>query len=172
MGNARSLTNKIDELTTVTHSQHEYRECGLLCFTEIWLTGSMPDCLIELDGFTLVRADRGQQSSKKKGGGLTIFVNSEWCNPGHVTVILNICTSDIELMAVGLRPYYLQHRCCCLHPSISDCSKILWCLLLYYSKITDTTPQCFLDNQWGLQPFPYLKYSPSSQSMCNANKEE
>ncbi len=36
--------------------------------------------LLEVTGFTLVRADRGKQSGKKRGGGLAVFVNSKWGN--------------------------------------------------------------------------------------------
>lgn len=31
--------------------------------------------------FTLVRVGRGKQSGKKRGGGLPVFVNSNWCGP-------------------------------------------------------------------------------------------
>lgn len=87
-------------------------ECSLLCFTETWLIRYIPDCLVELDGFTLVRAFRGQQSSrkKKKKGGLAVFVNSKWCNPGYVMVNEMICTPDIQLLAIGPRPYYLPRE--------------------------------------------------------------
>lgn len=26
------------------------------------------------------------KSGKRKGGGLAVFVNDRWCNPGHVTI--------------------------------------------------------------------------------------
>lgn len=63
-----------------------------------------------IPGFTLVRTDRGTQSGRRKGGGLAIFVNSKWCNTKHVTVGERICTRDIELLALGLRPYYLPRE--------------------------------------------------------------
>lgn len=63
-----------------------------------------------IPGFTLVRADRGTQSGRRKGGGLAVFVNSKWCNTKHVTVGERICTRDIELLTVGLRPYYLPRE--------------------------------------------------------------
>lgn len=40
------------------------------------------------------------------GGGLVLFINNKWCNPGHATVKEQICNKDIELLAVSLRPYY------------------------------------------------------------------
>lgn len=39
--------------------------------------------------------------------GLAVFVNSKWCNLGHVTTEVITCTRDVKLLAVGLRPYYL-----------------------------------------------------------------
>lgn len=104
MGNVRSLGNKTDELSALINSQHAYRECSLLCFTETWLNGNIPD------RWRSPGSRWGKQSSKKRGGGLAIFINSKWCNPGHVTVKECICTPDTELMAVGLRPYYLPQE--------------------------------------------------------------
>ncbi len=58
---------------------------SLVCFTETWLNGNIPDSLLELVGFTLVRADSGKKIGKKRGGGLAVFVNCKWYDPGHVT---------------------------------------------------------------------------------------
>ena len=110
MGNVRSLPNKTDKLSALITGQREYRECSVLCLTETWLNGKIPDCSVELAGFTLVRADRDKQSGKKSGGGLAVFVNSKWCNPGHVTTKEITCSPDVELLAVGLRPYYLPRE--------------------------------------------------------------
>lgn len=35
MGNVRSITNKTDELGALTRTQREYRECNIMCFTEM-----------------------------------------------------------------------------------------------------------------------------------------
>ena len=47
------------------------------------------------------------ESGKRKGGGLAVFVNDSWCNSGHITVKEQVCSKDIELLAVSMRPYYL-----------------------------------------------------------------
>ncbi|TWW60918.1 hypothetical protein D4764_05G0010080 [Takifugu flavidus] len=61
MGNVNSLANKIDELAALGN-QRIYR-------------------------FTAVRADRDTKAcGKSKGGGLIIYTNNRWCNPGHVSV--------------------------------------------------------------------------------------
>ncbi|KAI3351114.1 hypothetical protein L3Q82_005679 [Scortum barcoo] len=110
MGNVRPLPNKMDELAALTRHQREYRECSLLLFTETWLTALTPDTAAELDGFTLLRADRSKESGKRKGGGLAVLVNDRWCNPGHITVKEQHCCKDIELLAVSMRPYYLPRE--------------------------------------------------------------
>ena len=111
MGNVNSLANKTDELAALVMNVKLYRECSLLCLTETWLTSNIPDLNVELPGFTTVRADRDLKlSGKRKGGGLALYVNIRWCNPGHVTVKETICCPDIEVLAVSLRPYYMPRE--------------------------------------------------------------
>ena len=115
MGNVRSLANKTDELEMLTRSQREYRQCSLMCFTETWLHENIPDCSVSVHGFKTLRADRSQQlSGKLRGGGIAVLVNQRWCHPGHVTIKEKICTRDIELLAVSLRPYYLPREFTCV----------------------------------------------------------
>ena len=86
MGNVRSLPNKMDEIAALTRHERQYRESSFLVFTETWLTELTPDTNATLDGFHLLRADRTRESGKRKGGGLAMFVNDRWCNPGHTTI--------------------------------------------------------------------------------------
>ncbi|CAJ1081508.1 uncharacterized protein LOC121656906 [Xyrichtys novacula] len=110
-GNVRSLANKVDELEALTRTQREYRESSIMCFTETWLHEQIPDSNVTIPGFQTVRADRDTAATgKKKGGGVAVLVNNRWCHPGHVTVKERICSPDIELVAVGLRPYYLPRE--------------------------------------------------------------
>ena len=111
MGNVNSLPNKIDELAALVKNVKTYRECSLLCFSETWLTTSIPDANMELPGFSTVRSDRDTNAcGKQKGGGLAIYVNTRWCNPGHMNIKISICCRDIKLLAVSLRPYYLPRE--------------------------------------------------------------
>lgn len=106
-----SLVNKTDELSALVKNVRIYRESSLLCFFESWLTASISDANVNLPGFTTFRADRDTKASgKRKGGGLVLFTNNRWCNPGHVTVKTIICSKDIELLAVSLRPYYMPRE--------------------------------------------------------------
>ncbi len=100
MGNVNSLPNKIDGLAAPVRYIKTYRECSLLCFSETWLTTSIPDANVELPGFSTVRSDRDTKAcGKRKGGGLAVYVNTRWCNPGHVYIKISICCRDIEQFA-------------------------------------------------------------------------
>ena len=100
----------MDELAALTRHQREFRESSIMLFTETWLTELTPDTNATLDGFHLLRADRSKESGKRKGGGLAVFVNDRWCKPGHITVKEKLCSKDIELLAVSMRPYYLPRE--------------------------------------------------------------
>ncbi|KAK0146666.1 hypothetical protein N1851_014005 [Merluccius polli] len=63
-----SLRNKVDELRACSQYLSDYRQSCLICLTESWLTEADPDSSIDLEGFTLVRMDRNQNSGKKRGG--------------------------------------------------------------------------------------------------------
>ena len=42
--------------------------------------------------------------------GLAVFVNERWCGSAHVHVKQQICSPDVELLAVSLRLYYLPRE--------------------------------------------------------------
>lgn len=68
--NVRSLLNKMKELAGLTRLQREYREYRLMHFAETWLNDIIPDWLVQLNRFHLVRAERNtRESCKKKGRG-------------------------------------------------------------------------------------------------------
>ncbi|XP_016522199.1 uncharacterized protein LOC107834813 [Poecilia formosa] len=111
VGNMRSLANKANELTALVRTQEDYRVCSIFCFTETWLHALVPDKTVEIPGYSLVWEDRDfSKSGKKKGGGIALSLSQRWCNPGHINVKEKICTPDIEVLAVGLSPYYLPRE--------------------------------------------------------------
>ena len=80
MANLRSISNKIDEIRGSARYICDFRESSLLCFTETWLTPSIPSDAIDIDGFQLIRLDRSQTTTQKsKGGGVCIYMNENWC---------------------------------------------------------------------------------------------
>ena len=110
-GNVRSIVNKEDELSANIRFLHEYRESGLICLVETWLKEEHPDpCL---NGFTTVRHDRTQDSEKEHGGGLLTLVNNKWCK--NICIKSQHCDKNIEILALGLRPFYLPREFASIH---------------------------------------------------------
>lgn len=68
----------------------------------------MPDSLVELEGFSCVRADRMDSSMKSRGGGICVYVNNNWCN--QVTVRGTICDPNLEVLCLSMRPFYLPRE--------------------------------------------------------------
>lgn len=106
--NPRSLRNKLDELRTQVGVCYEYRESGLMVFTETWLSNDVPDSLMQIDGFSHVRLDRDENSGKKRGGGVCVYINDSWCR--NFAIRDSICNPDLELLCITLRPYYLPRE--------------------------------------------------------------
>lgn len=106
---AESVWNKVDELRASVQYLLDYRQSCLICLSETWLNDRDPESAIDLEGFSVVQADRNVKSEKSKGGGVCMFKNKQ-CNPSQVTIRNKLCTKDIELLAVNLRPCYLPHE--------------------------------------------------------------
>ncbi len=66
LANLRSLANKSDELQLLTRTNKDFLNSAVLCFTETWLNGAIPDSALHLSGFQLFRADRVTESSGKR----------------------------------------------------------------------------------------------------------
>lgn len=61
---------------------------------------NIPDSCVDVPGFTNVQADRDTKTSgKKKGGGVIPDM-----------LLLKRGLADVELLAVGLRPYYVPRE--------------------------------------------------------------
>lgn len=107
--NAQSLRRKTDELAANLRFLHEYREACVLAITETWLDENIPSSDVEPSGYSVFRMDRDPDiTGKFRGGGVCLLVRDEWC--GSVLVRERLCTSDIELLCVSLRPYYLPRE--------------------------------------------------------------
>ena len=106
--NARSLRKKLDELRIQTGTSCEYRESGLLVFTETWFNEDVPDSLTQIEGLTLIRSDRNANSGKLTGGGIGVYIRDSWCR--NVAVRDKICNPDLELLCITLRPHYIPRE--------------------------------------------------------------
>ncbi|KAL1261160.1 hypothetical protein QQF64_008987 [Cirrhinus molitorella] len=108
LGNVRSLRTKMDELRVNARSCFEYRDSSLLVFTETWLHKDIPSSCVEIEGFSLIRADRGESSGKDRGGGVCVYVSNRWCT--QYTVKETCCNPDVEYLCLSLRPFYLPRE--------------------------------------------------------------
>lgn len=110
LANVQSLRNKVDEVQAHVRFLEEYRDVCILAFTETWLKEHVSQDVMEIDGFGApFRLDRDPTvTGKSLGGGLCLYINKRWCS----TVIIreSLCTPDIELLAVSLRPFYLSRE--------------------------------------------------------------
>ncbi|GFS20055.1 endonuclease domain of the non-LTR retrotransposon LINE-1 [Elysia marginata] len=110
IGNARSRNNKVDELRACTNYLNECRCASLLCFSETWFQESASDSSFDIDNFCLKRSDRTKASNKSRGGGTFLYINEKWCHPNNVHVKQQLCTPDLEMLTVVLRPFYLPRE--------------------------------------------------------------
>ena len=102
--NARSLFHKIEDIFS------NFCFCDIVVITETWLNSSIPSSAISVDGFSVIRQDR-YENSLKKGGGICIYVNNEFT----YEKLENRCvaTSDYEMLGIKLKiqnikPFYIM----------------------------------------------------------------
>ncbi|KAK0140101.1 hypothetical protein N1851_022987 [Merluccius polli] len=107
LANVRSLANKMDEMrlrvaTKTTNS------CAFL-LTESWLTASIPDASIEIQGYTIHRQDRNKESTgKSRSGGVVIYLNNNWTSDSKL--VSSHCSQDLEYITVKCRPFHLARE--------------------------------------------------------------
>ena len=75
--NARSIWNKIDLIRNTFINKN----VDIITFSETWLTSKMPNEMIDIEGYTIVRNDRNWHEDQitqitKKGGG--VYLYSRW----------------------------------------------------------------------------------------------
>ena len=110
LSNVQSIRNKTDELEAYVRFERDYRETCLLAFTETWLGATDFNHNYCITGFgEPVRMDRSPIiTNKESGGGVCFYVNERYCNT--VVIREKICTPDIELLSISLRPFYLPRE--------------------------------------------------------------
>ena len=79
-----------------------------MCFTETWLREDIDDGCVNIDGFSLIRSDMTKDSGKQRGGSVCMYINDRWAN--NWTVKKKLCPPNIELLTVGVRPFYLPRE--------------------------------------------------------------
>lgn len=93
--NIRSLYSKFNEFVAIIDKIQPL----VICLWETWLTANLPDDWVAIDDYTLIRLDR---CSKRKGGGVCIYVKNKYqCNSVKYNH-LNSSNSDVELLGVEI----------------------------------------------------------------------
>ena len=95
-----------------------------MAFCETWLDSTRPDDDIILDGFTLYRSEKTMESGKTRGRGLCIYINNRWCSNVKIHTTLCLCSPNLELLTLSVRPFYLPREfsnivLCCVYVSPS-----------------------------------------------------
>jgi len=125
--NARSLVNKIMELELLVRSEN----IDIIGITETWLNSNILDSEMSIEGYTLVRKDRG---GNRRGGGVAFYIRNEinivCCDdlfdiefPESLFCSV-ICGKDKTVMVVCYRP----------SNSLSENDKALYALINRASK--------------------------------------
>ncbi len=98
--NLRSLPNKTYKLLLLSRTNKDFSNSAALYFTETWLNGDIPDSVLHLANFQLIRADRDAESTWKSHGGGTCFYINE------------MCCSDLETLFINCKPFYSPWEFC------------------------------------------------------------
>jgi hypothetical protein len=88
--NVRSLLNKYDEVFAVI----KQLDSDVVVLTETWLHDRIPDCSLQLDGYTFQRFDR---CDSRKGGGILVY-SSNHLGPVKVINYSHVEKSEIALL--------------------------------------------------------------------------
>ncbi len=111
LANLRALPNKTDKLILLSRTNKDFSNSAALCFTETWLNDAIPDSVLHLPNFQLIRADRDAESTgKSRGGGTCFYINERWCT--DVTVLKKMCCSDLETLFINCKPFYSPREFC------------------------------------------------------------
>ncbi len=111
LANLHSLPNKMDELLLLSRTNKDFSNSAALCFTETWLNGDIPDSVLHLPNFQLIRADRDAESTGKScGRGTCLYISERWCT--DVTVLKKMCCSDLETLFINCKPFYSPREFC------------------------------------------------------------
>ena len=106
--NNRSITQKLDELELNIATNSYVRNSSVMIISETCLHQLIPDEAVQLAGHTSYRQDKNEYSSKKRGGGLCMYVNNNWCTNSRI--IANHCSPDLEALSILCRPFYLPRE--------------------------------------------------------------
>ncbi len=101
----------MDKFLLLFRTNKDFSNSAALCFTETWLNDAIPDSVLHLPIFQLIRADRDAESmGKLRGGGMCFYINERWCT--DVTVLKKMCCSDLKTLFFNCKPFYSPREIC------------------------------------------------------------
>lgn len=138
LSNVMSLSPKIDEV------RHEAQNANydLICITESWLQNHIPDSVVSIDGFNLVRLDRKELTH----GGVCLFVKESI----SFSIIQDLQDENLEVLWLDLRPNRLPRGISNIviaviyHPPKANNSSMLNYLTTCLSEIESRFNNCGL----------------------------
>ena len=128
--NPRSIVSKINELDEII----KLNNISLICITESWLTGNIPESCVTLEGFTTDRSDR----EGRKGGGICAWIKTDTTSS---EVSRHLC-DDYESLWLRARPARLPRAL--LIRVIYLKTKTYWkAYSQYYWQLSSKTSRCW-----------------------------
>ncbi|XP_059425197.1 pyruvate dehydrogenase E1 component subunit beta, mitochondrial-like isoform X4 [Carassius carassius] len=94
---------------------------------ETWLIDAIPDCALHLPDFPLLEQIATQNHQGNRGGGTCFYINERRCT--DVTVLKKMCCSDLEVLFVNSKLFYLPQE---FHSFILEITS-RWCLIPTWS---------------------------------------
>ena len=122
--NIRSIIKKIDQIKTLLFNS----TIDILSISETWLKPHLNTKLVNLQGFETYRLDRrAHAQSKKRGGGLLLYVNNKHSSNCESLEDLNVSNENIEAQWILIhRPHCKNVVFCNLyHPPNGDLAKAI-----------------------------------------------
>ena len=90
--NAQSIVTKIDYLTVSLNTHN----VDIACITESWLSSSVPDSAVNINGYTIVRND----CNLNIGGGVCLYIKGSL----SYKVWADLNDNEIESLWISIRP--------------------------------------------------------------------
>ena len=69
-----------------------------MCFSKTGLSENVADSHVNIEGFSIFRADKTNDSEKMKGGSLCVFLKEQWCHPNNITIRHKSCSQNAEIL--------------------------------------------------------------------------
>ena len=132
-------------------------EVEMLFFTETWLHSKIPDSMVNVDGFSILRSDR----QYSKGGGVALlYKNSLSVKLINLrnNVKFNSAIKNFEFICVDLvnKPLSIRFLCIYLPPKFSACIDTINALCFVISQFSKSSSPCFVLGDFNLPNIDWI----------------